>query len=121
MSVEYTSRQQELLTNMKNRTTIAVRFLLDDIHSAANPITPLKDMGLRTSVYKTMGIPENGIVRGTIEWRVPYAQYQERGRRYNDPPYTVRHYTTPGTGKHFASRAVQKSLQQIPMYFGGRL
>ena len=121
MSVTYKSRTQDILFNMRTRTTLATRLLLDDVHTYANPITPLKDMGLRTSVYKTVDSPETGVVRGTIEWRVPYAQYQERGRRYNDPPYTGRHYTTSGTGKHFASRAIKASLQKIPLYYGGKL
>lgn len=35
---------------------------------------------------------------------VPYAAYQERGMRA-DGSRKVRHYTTPGTGKHFLKNA----------------
>lgn len=35
---------------------------------------------------------------------VPYAGYQERGMR-RDGSRKVRHYTTPGTGKHFLKNA----------------
>lgn len=36
---------------------------------------------------------------------VPYAAYQERGRRKNPPYHEVRHYTTPGTGAHYLRNA----------------
>lgn len=120
MAVEYKSRKQEILGNMRLRSMVAVRLLLEDVHSTSNPVTPLKDMGLRTSVSKTMEIPQEGIIQGSIEWRVPYAQYQERGMRY-DGTHPIRHYTTPGTGKHFASRAIEKTLTKIPLYFGGKI
>lgn len=47
---------------------------------------------------------------------VPYAAYQERGMRA-DGSHKVRHYTTPGTGKHFLRNAGDAiSRQGIEVY-----
>ncbi len=57
------------------------------------------------------------IVRGTIEWRRPYAWYQERG--YTNGP--VRRYTTPGTHAHFAEESVKTVTADSKKYFGKRI
>lgn len=92
--------------------SIANRLIIEDIHRQANKITPLAlTAQLRGNVKKTVQGRD-----GIIEWRVPYASYQERGSRY-DGSHVVRHYTTPGTGKEFAKKSVNKVLMNVAKYY----
>jgi Minor capsid protein len=100
MSVTVVDHTQEVLTNISRQTNLALRFMIGRIDDTANPKTPKKEGRLRGDVLKSvLGLS------GTITWSKKYAQAQEagivRGSR-------VRHYTTPGTGPHFAEDAVKK-------------
>ena len=96
---------------VQNAASFAIRMMMEDTHTLANPITPYKDNGLRTSVSKQMETP----LKGVMKWNVPYAQYQERGMRA-DGTRVVRNYTTPGTHAHFVEESVEKVVQKVPMY-----
>lgn len=92
--------------------SIANRLIIEDIHRQANRITPLAlTAQLRGNVKKTVSGRD-----GIIEWRVPYASYQERGMRY-DGTHIVRNYTTTGTGKEFAKKSVDKVLKNVAKYY----
>lgn len=109
MSVDKTNNTIYLATTLENNIDLAIRFMLEDIHREAEPITPYKSGALRTMVSKTMNNPHSG----SIVWHAPYAEYQERG--YTSGP--VRHYTTPGTHAHFAQQSVEKVIANSRDYF----
>lgn len=93
---------------MKQKSSLAIRFMLDGIHRESRPKTPMKTGQLRGDVNKSV----QGQT-GAIKWGKKYAWYQERG-------YTsgkVRRYTTPGTGKSFAQNAVKKVTKEGRQYF----
>lgn len=96
---------------VENACSVAIRMMMEDIHTLANPVTPYKNNGLRTSVTKQMETPLKGVMR----WNVPYAQYQERGMRA-DGTHVVKRYTTPGTHAHFVEEAVNKVTPKIADY-----
>lgn len=73
---------------------------LDDMDRIAKPNTPHDKGNLSRDVLKTVG---NG--KGKIQWRKVYAQVQERGVIRGSK---IRHYTTPGTGPHFAENAAKE-------------
>lgn len=101
--------ERELLDRLRSKIKITNRLLLEDIHRTSRFRTPLKDGDLREQVSKTTYGLE-----GSIIWTVPYAQYQERGRRRYAPYHTVKNYSTPGTGKGFAKQAVKKVMKNTP-------
>lgn len=97
---------------IQNAASFAIRTMMEDTHSLANPITPYEhNNALRTSVSKQMVTP----LKGVMKWNVPYAQYQERGMRA-DGTRVVRNYTTPGTHAHFVEESVNKVVKRIPNY-----
>lgn len=100
----------------ENNIGVGVRRILEAIHREANPLTPYKDNGLRSSVIKHLTDNYNGF----ITWKVPYAAAQEQGGRRD--PRTGRYiefknYTTPGTGKEYAKRAMKKVMENPTQYF----
>lgn len=93
---------------VENAASIAIRMMMEDVHSLSNPITPKKEGTLRASVSKQMAGPLLGIMK----WHAPYAEYQERG--YGKYPFI--HYTTPGTHAHFIEESVNQSIARFPQY-----
>ena len=97
---------------VENAASIAIRMMMEDVHSLSTPITPKSSPPnggtLRTSVTKNMATPLLGIMK----WHAPYAEYQERG--YTTGP--VRHYTTPGTHAHFIEESVNQAILRFPQY-----
>ena len=115
--------EDRLLNTLQAKAQMCNRMLLEDIHRASTARTPLSkglptDGDLREMVTKRVNNRE-----GTITWTVPYASYQERGKRF-DGSHPVRNYTTPDTGPWFAKEAVKKSMNSnnIKRYlnFGSR-
>lgn len=107
MSVEYTSNTGRVKADQSLKMSLAVRLMIEDIHRKSVSKTPFKGGDLRAMVAKQM----NGLT-GIIEWRAPYAEYQERG--YTTGP--VRHYTTPGTQAHFAEESVVDVMNNAQYY-----
>lgn len=101
MSVKYYDYTPVISARTKIRASIFLRMIAEDIEAKATPITPKKTGQLRRSVIKqVLGL------HGEIRWQKAYAAAQERG-------YTkgvVRNYTTPGTGKAYAERAVRQTV-----------
>lgn len=97
---------------VENACSFAIRMLMEDTHTHANPITPKRPApvggNLRTSVSKQMVSPTLGI----IKWHAPYAEYQERG--YTTGPVT--HYSTPGTHAGFVEESVKQAMTKLPQY-----
>lgn len=105
------SNRAELVAMMSNRAIYANSLWAHDIKRSSLAQTPLKSHQLRASI-KT---PAQG-TKQRIIWDQPYAQYQERGMRY-DGTHQIKNYTTAGTGPWFAKNAVKKSLKKLPNYF----
>lgn len=102
MSVKYTDFTGNILNGTKQRASIFLRVAAEQVVSVARPNTPKDKGNLRQDVLKrVVGL------HGEVEWRKVYAEYQERGSR-RDGSHRVRHYTTPGTGPHYAENAVKE-------------
>lgn len=102
--IVYNDYSARVMARLRSKESLINRLLLEDIHRAANKTTPLKDGDLREQVSKLVDGQ-----RGIITWKVPYASYQERGMRY-DGSRVVKHYTTAGTDKEFAKKAVKDTI-----------
>jgi hypothetical protein len=83
---------------------MALRLMLDAIDMASTPNTPRDKGDLRNNKLKqVLGL------HAVIQWRQKYAIYQEDKEH--------QHYTTAGTGAHFAENAVDKVVSESPNYF----
>lgn len=104
MSVTITNNTDQVISDNHQGVSIFLRSMTDRIANYANPNTP-KDQGrLRQGIIKqVLGL------HATIAWVKVYAGVQERGMR-KDGTYRIKHYTTPGTGPHFAENAVKKAV-----------
>lgn len=108
MSVVFKDNTSIVRNRVLNRTAIALRLVMDDVHRESNPKTPMKGGHLRAAVNKRIDNP----TKATMEWTAPYAAYQERG--YTNGP--VRNYTTPGTSAWFAKDSIQTVLSRFSKY-----
>ncbi len=108
MSYRSTDNTERIVSEKSNKVSLLLRVALEAIHKEADPNTPKLEGLLRANVRKNVVGK-----RGSIRWGQKYAAYQERG-------YTsgkVRRYTTPGTGAHFAEKAVKKVDKERDKYF----
>lgn len=104
MSVEINDNTVTYKNQMSLNANLALRFITDAIQQTANPKTPKRLGNLRNDTVKqVVGL------HGTIEWRKRYAGYQET-KQY-------KHYTTPGTGPHYAENAVKTVANDSDQYF----
>lgn len=94
MSVKIKDNTGLIILDTERKASLALRYMLEDIHQIANPVTP-KDKGyLRSNVLKTvLGL------KGSIKWGQQYASRLETKKFIN--------YTTAGTGPHYAEKSVQ--------------
>lgn len=100
MSVKIKDNTNQIILSTQRQASLAIRYMLEDVHMIANPKTP-KDKGyLRGNVFKSvLGLS------GYIKWGQKYASRLETKQFKN--------YTTPGTGPHYAENAVQ-SVHKSP-------
>lgn len=112
MVVKVEHYENNLSKRLNAKLMMCNRLLLEDIHRESQYKTPMRDGDLREQVTKTVEGKS-----GIITWTVPYAAYQERGKRF-DGSHIVRNYTTPGTGKDFAKNAVKSVVtpQRLSKY-----
>jgi hypothetical protein len=93
MSVRIVDNTAKIVLATQRQASLAVRFMLDDVHSLSEPKTP-KDTGqLRRNVRKSV----IGLT-GKIIWGAQYASILENKQFSN--------YTTAGTGPNYARNAV---------------
>lgn len=111
MAVQFESKTPLVQSITASQCQLAIRFMLEDIARFSMPKTPRLEGNLRKSANRFM----EGDYKGIIEWDLPYAQYQERGMRA-DGTHKVQNYTTPGTGKAYAEKAVEKVMNNMPEY-----
>ena len=106
MAVKVRNNTARLKAKIENNTAVMIRLMLRDIHAKAEPNTPRKYGNLRDQVSeRALG------KTGYIEWHAEYATYQEDGSQ--GKPW---HYTTPGTGPHFAENAVNEVVANLDEY-----
>lgn len=102
MSVKIKDNTNMIILSTQRKAGLALRYMLEDIHSIANPKTPRDKGYLRRNVLKSVvGLS------GQIKWGQKYASRLETKKFVN--------YTTSGTGPHYAStsvRTVAKSPQE---------
>lgn len=100
MSVNITDNTTKIILDTQRKSSLTLKFMLDDIHELSNPKTP-KDKGyLRANVLKSViGLS------GKIIWGQKYASIQESKQFSN--------YTTSGTGSHYAESSVN-SVSKSP-------
>lgn len=111
MSVTIKDNTVTLTAQTARSASLGLRYIAEAVVAESTPHTP-KDKGnlSRDVVKQVLGL------RGVIEWRKVYAQFQERGMR-RDGSHRVKSYTTSGTGPHFAFNAVKKIALQSDKYF----
>lgn len=122
MSVKINDRSDFVLTGIQRVRNLAVRFALDAVENYARPKTPYSGAvlsrggksltgggHLRIDVVKTV---QGG--KGKIIWGKRYAESQEKG--IVGGKYPVKHYTTPGTGPHYAENAIKKVDHERDIY-----
>lgn len=94
-----------LKVKLDNNAGVALRLALEDIHRIATPVTPMDTGNLRQQIQKQIESNKQGY----IQWNANYALYQENPpRKFN--------YTTPGTGPHFAEKAVKHVAENFSDY-----
>lgn len=101
MSVKIEDNTNKVILQIQRQASLAVRYMLDDVHQISTPVTPRDKGYLRRNVMKSViGL------KGSIKWGQKYASRQESGRR-------IRNYTTAGTGPHYAENSV-RSVAKSP-------
>lgn len=108
MSVKITNNSQTIIGNTHAGVSLFLRLMTDKIASNADANTPKLEGRLRQGILKQVF----GLT-AVISWVKVYAAVQERGMRA-DGSYRIQHYSTPGTGPHFAENAVKKAVQEAP-------
>lgn len=106
MSVNINDDTASVMNDTKAGVSIFLRTMTDRIATYSDPNTPKKEGRLRQGIIKqVLGL------HGSIEWRKAYASVQEAGQRL-DGSHKITHYSTPGTGAHFAENAVKKAVAE---------
>lgn len=85
--------------------------MANDYLRIANPKTPMKTGRLRNNITKSSGLDRVSITYNQVD----YAEVQEAGVRAGSRPFS--HYTTPGTGPHFAQNARDQIDAKSSRYF----
>lgn len=109
MSVKITDNTPKIDLDTKTKINIFLRFFMDEVEKRSDPLTPKREGPLRQSTLKTV-TGNQFMSRGTIKWVKEYAAAQEVGTTRG---YPIRNYTTPGTGKNYALRGVQKATLDV--------
>jgi hypothetical protein len=102
MSVKIIDNTVSIALDNTRGASLFLRYLLDDVDDNARPITPKRSGQLSRSTLKTV----QGL-HASIAWIKEYAGAQEAGFTRGHP---MIHYTTPGTGAHYAQTAVNISV-----------
>lgn len=104
MPVKVVDRTQQAFGEMKQQVSLGLRFMIDDIDRKSIPNTPKLTGDLRNRKLKqVLGLTAR------IGWITNYAVFQELKQFTN--------YTTPGTGPHFAEKAVKEVVNAPQVYF----
>lgn len=100
MGVKITDNSDLAKFKVESDVMIINRLIIEDIHSRSSTITPMKTGNLRLKVDKTTDGKQS-----IIRWLSPYSARQENVH--------FKHYTTPGTGPHFARDSVKDTMNNL--------
>lgn len=104
MSVSVRDHTSSVKDEVHTKASLALRFMLDAIEQLSDPTTPKRLGDLRRNKLKqVLGL------HAVIQWRQRYAAAQEDKQHL--------HYTTGGTGAHYAENAVKKVVQNSEQSF----
>jgi hypothetical protein len=104
MSVSYTDNTVFIQAQQRQTAAIGLRLLMSEIARFSEPKTPRRYGSLRRNkTIQVLGLT------AALRWNVKYAAKQESTK--------YRHYTTAGTGPHFAENAVRKGVGQARSIF----
>lgn len=93
MSINYTDNTEQVKKDLTQKSNIFLRMASDEVVKISTPNTPMKTGRLRMDIVKqVLGL------KGKIVWGKNYGIFQEVKQ--------FKHYTTSGTGPHFAENAV---------------
>lgn len=101
MAYRYVSNVRYVQAKTELGMEMAIRLALEDIRRTAAPMTP----------YKTGELRSSAVIRqteGVVNWIADHAEILENKEFQN--------YTTPGTGAHFAERAVRQVEQRFDQH-----
>ena len=115
MSVSTTDQTSMFLSKTKLEGNSTLTKMANAIVETAEPKTPKKSGNLRATVVKqVLGL------EGKVVWEAEYAAAQEVGTTRGFP---IVHYTTAGTGAHFAENSVKAIMANAEEYLraGGLL
>lgn len=98
-SVKVESNKEQVSLTLRQNGSVFLRLMTDEIVRISEPATPKRTGRLRKDILKqVLGL--NGI----ISWEKEYAAKQEETQ--------FKHYTTAGTGPHYAENAVRSGINQ---------
>lgn len=101
MAVRIQSNTRQIIVETELGMEFAIRLALEDIRRTAAPITPMKTGELRSSAVVRAN-------EGVVNWTADHSEILENKQFQN--------YTTPGTGPHFAERAVRQVEQRFDQH-----
>jgi hypothetical protein len=104
MSHRFIDNSAQVRMTVKQRASLALRFIVEDVDRTSNPKTPKRKGDLRNQKRKqVLGL------HASIAWLRSYAGVQETKQ--------FRNYTTAGTGPFFARDAVKEVLGRAETHF----
>lgn len=109
MSVRITDNTPKIDFDTKTSINVFLRMFMDSVEKASDPMTPKREGPLRQSTLKVV-TGNQFVQRGTMTWLKEYAAAQEAGTTRG---HEIKNYTTPGTGKNYALRGVQKASLNV--------
>lgn len=101
MAYRYNSKVRYVQAKTELGMQMAIRLALEDIRRTAEPLTPRRTGELRSSAIIRQS-------EGVVQWTADHAEILENKEFSN--------YTTPGTGAHFAERAVRQVEQRFDQH-----
>ena len=103
MSVKIIDNTLKIKLDTTRNASLFLRLVADGIVNASTPHTPKKLGNLRRDVLKqVLGLS------GKVVWRKNYANILETKQ--------FSHYTTSGTGPHFAEQGVETAVSHLSEY-----
>lgn len=110
VNVRVTDKLDSITRSKQSKIANGLNNMANDLMVGATPRTPKLTGALRKNRRKTI-ISDLKVI---VTWLQPYSEVQENGRAGSR---IMRRYTTPGTGKHFVLREVQRIKRNVARYF----
>lgn len=111
MSVRVIDKSAQFIVQNRKQMSVAIDRMSNDILTLAKIRVPFRSGNLQDQGK----VEILGQLHHRVRFDEDYAAYQERGMR-KDGSHVVRQYTTPGTGKHFLSKAGKDTVLKAVQY-----